>query len=60
MPAFMSFLIPGLGQIIKGQVGKGILIFVVILTGYFLMIIPGIIMHIIAICDAYNCQIKGS
>jgi len=29
MPALLSFFLPGLGQIIKGEVGRGIAIFVV-------------------------------
>jgi hypothetical protein len=42
VPALLSFFIPGLGQIVKGQVGKGILIFIGVGLG-LLLIIPGII-----------------
>jgi TM2 domain-containing membrane protein YozV len=33
VPALLSFFVPGLGQIIKGQVGKGILVFLVLVLG---------------------------
>jgi TM2 domain-containing membrane protein YozV len=53
VPALLSFFIPGLGQIVKGQVGKGILIFIGVGLG-LLLIIPGIIIWIWQIIDAYN------
>jgi TM2 domain-containing membrane protein YozV len=53
VPALLSFFIPGLGQIIKGQVGKGILIFFGVGLG-MLLVIPGIILWIWQIADAYN------
>lgn len=54
VPALLSFFIPGLGQMVKGQVGKGILILIGTIIGYCLFVIPGLIMHIWAIADAYN------
>jgi TM2 domain-containing membrane protein YozV len=53
VPALLSFFIPGLGQIIKGQVGKGILIFFSVSLG-MLLVVPGIIIWIWQIADAYN------
>lgn len=53
VPALLSFFIPGLGQIVKGQVGKGILIFFGVGLG-MLLVIPGIIIWIWQIADAYN------
>ena len=59
VPAVLSFLIPGLGQMVKGQVGRGI----AILLGWFfsliliLTIIGAIVPAIIyfwQIYDAYN------
>jgi TM2 domain-containing membrane protein YozV len=59
MPALLSFFIPGLGQIVKGQVGKG----VGILLGYFfswilIITIIGAVVPLIIwvwqIYDAYN------
>lgn len=54
IPALMSFFVPGLGQIIKGQVGRGILIFFGFLLGLCLLIVPGIIVWAWQISDAYN------
>ncbi|MDD5639662.1 MAG: hypothetical protein PHR47_02550 [Candidatus Pacebacteria bacterium] len=53
-PAIFSFFVPGLGQIIKGQGGKGILIFIITIIGFCFFIIPGIIIWIFQIADAYN------
>lgn len=57
-PCFLSFFIPGLGQIVKGQTNRGIKIFILSLIGYFL-IIPGIVMHVWNIVDAYNAPSKN-
>jgi TM2 domain-containing membrane protein YozV len=54
IPALFSFVVPGLGQIIKGQVGKGILFFFGVGIGLMLLVIPGIIVWIWQIADAYN------
>lgn len=54
IPAILSFFIPGLGQMVKGQVGKGILILIITVIGYMFMLIPGLIIHIWQIVDAYN------
>ena len=53
VPALLSFFIPGLGQIVKGEVGKGIFIFIGVGIGS-LLIIPGIILWVWQIADAYN------
>ncbi|MBI4035725.1 hypothetical protein HY383_02160 [Candidatus Daviesbacteria bacterium] len=54
VPAILSLFIPGLGQIVKGQTGKGILILICTLIGYFVFVVPGLIIHIWQIADAYN------
>jgi TM2 domain-containing membrane protein YozV len=54
VPALLSFFIPGLGQIVKGQIGKGILTFIEISLGLIMLVIPGIIIWIWQIMDAYN------
>jgi TM2 domain-containing membrane protein YozV len=58
-PALLSFFIPGLGQMVKGEVGKGIGIFfgwlmsfALILTG--IGIVVPVIIWIWQIIDAYN------
>jgi TM2 domain-containing membrane protein YozV len=54
LPALLSFFIPGLGQLIKGQVGKGILFFFGTILGLAFFVIPGVIIWIWQIADAYN------
>ncbi len=50
--ALLSFLIPGAGQIYKGDVGGGILWFFMTAIGYFLLIVPGLILHLFCIIMA--------
>jgi TM2 domain-containing membrane protein YozV len=58
--ATLSFFIAGLGQTIKGQISRGIIIFLAV--GFLLgmsfslpiMVVPGIIVWIWQISDAYN------
>jgi TM2 domain-containing membrane protein YozV len=51
--AFLSFLIPGWGQFRKGKRIQGILWLVGVIVGYFILIIPGLILHLICILEAY-------
>ncbi len=64
MPALLSFLIPGLGQLIKGEVGKGILIILgmiisVIMIFALIGIITTPVLWIWNIYDAYNSNKDG-
>tara|TARA_R110002072_G_scaffold75624_5_gene177880 strand:- start:3574 stop:3918 length:345 start_codon:yes stop_codon:yes gene_type:complete len=52
--ALLSFLIPGAGQMYKGDVGTGIVWFIFTILGYFLFIAPGVILHFICIITAAN------
>jgi TM2 domain-containing membrane protein YozV len=54
VPALLSFFIPGLGQIVKGQVAKGIFTFIGVGLGLLMLIIPGVVVWIWQIVDAYN------
>jgi len=57
LPALVSFFIPGLGQIIKGQILKGILIWIIggILTVFlFWTIIVPVAIWLWNVYDAYN------
>lgn len=54
VPAILSFFIPGLGQIIKGQAGKGILIFIGVIVGLVMFVVPGVLIWLWQIVDAYN------
>ena len=49
----LSFFIPGLGQMYAGRVKSGIFWLVAVLAGYFLFILPGLILHFICVCSAY-------
>lgn len=48
----LSFIIPGLGQLYKGQVINGLVWFVLTVIGYVAFIVPGIILHILCILGA--------
>lgn len=50
--ALLSLIIPGAGQIYKGNVVFGLMWLVVVPIGYFFIIIPGIILHLICIITA--------
>ena len=50
--ALLSFVIPGAGQIYKGNVFRGLLWFVIVAAGYFLLVLPGIILHLLCILAA--------
>ncbi|WP_051315323.1 hypothetical protein [Algoriphagus terrigena] len=51
--AFLSFLIPGWGQFRRGKRLQGLVWMVVVIAGYFLLIVPGLILHLICILEAY-------
>lgn len=50
--AFLSLIIPGLGQIYKGQLLNGIVWFIVVAIGYAALIVPGLVLHILCILGA--------
>ena len=59
VPALISFFIPGLGQVIKGHVGKGVLIFFgtmvsSVLVFAFVGLITTPVLWLWNIYDAYN------
>lgn len=47
--AILSFFIPGLGQMYKGNVFSGLLWLVATSIGYFMLILPGVILHLACI-----------
>ncbi len=51
--AILTFLIPGWGHFRRGKIKSGLVWFAVVLIGYFLMVIPGLILHIICMIDVY-------
>jgi TM2 domain-containing membrane protein YozV len=52
LAAVLSLVIPGAGQMYKGQVGLGLIWLFIVIAGYLLFIIPGLILHIICIVTA--------
>lgn len=49
---FLSFLIPGLGQMYKGQVLNGLLWLIITVIGYVMLVVPGLILHLCCIVGA--------
>jgi len=50
--AVLSLVIPGAGQLYRGQIFFGLVIFTLTAFGYFLFIVPGMILHLLAIITA--------
>lgn len=50
--AVLSFFIPGLGHMYKGEVGVGFVLLICTIVGYFLLIVPGLLVHLAAIVTA--------
>lgn len=50
--AVLSFFIPGLGQIYKGQIFNGIAWLISVPIGYFFFVVPGLILHLFCIIGA--------
>ena len=53
-----SFFIPGLGQVYNGETAKGVGVFAGTLIGLFLLIIPGLIVWVFGLYDAYTTATK--
>jgi TM2 domain-containing membrane protein YozV len=54
LAAFISFLLPGTGQMYGGKVGKGIIWLLAGVLGYWLWVVPGIIIHLCCLVNAYK------
>lgn len=52
LAAVLSFLIPGLGQLYSGRFGAFLAWIILVPLGYLLFILPGIVLHLMAILDA--------
>jgi TM2 domain-containing membrane protein YozV len=50
--AVLSLVIPGAGQMYKGQVANGLVWLVFVIIGYFALVVPGVILHILCILGA--------
>lgn len=56
--AILSLLIPGVGQIYKGQTGRGIGFLIGAILGYLLFVVPGLFVHFIAVLDAASSRVN--
>ena len=54
--AVLSMVIPGAGQIYERKLGRGLIWLAVVLMGYALLIVPGIILHLFCIISAYSAD----
>jgi TM2 domain-containing membrane protein YozV len=52
--AVLSFFLPGLGQLYKGQAGRGLLWFFASLIGYAMLIFPGLLIHLFCVINAMS------
>ncbi len=50
--ALLSLVIPGAGQMYKGQVFNGLVWLVVVVIGYVVFVIPGLVLHLFCIIGA--------
>jgi TM2 domain-containing membrane protein YozV len=48
----MSFFVPGLGQLYKGQFLGAVLWFLLTGAGYYLLVFPGLILHFFCVMSA--------
>ena len=51
---FCSTFLPGLGQVYNGETGKGFAVFILALAGLVIFVVPGLIVWLYAMYDAYN------
>ena len=54
MLALLSFLWPGLGQMVGGRFVGGLLWMMFTLLGYLAAVFPGLILHVLCIVHAYQ------
>jgi hypothetical protein len=52
--AVLSLVIPGAGQMYKGQIGVGILWLIGTVVGYCAFVVPGLIVHVACVYNAYS------
>jgi len=50
--AVLSLVIPGAGQMYKGQVARGLVWFLVVVIGYGAFVVPGLVLHVMCILGA--------
>jgi TM2 domain-containing membrane protein YozV len=56
--ALLSFVIPGVGQMYKEKVGAGLVWFFATVAGYCCFIVPGAMLHLCCIFNAYSTEVR--
>jgi TM2 domain-containing membrane protein YozV len=54
LAAVLSFFLPGLGQLYKGQIINGVVWFFMVMCGYAALILPGLILHFFCVLGALS------
>lgn len=54
LAAALSFFVPGLGQLYKGQIINGIVWFLFVSMGYVALILPGLVLHFFCVLGALS------
>jgi hypothetical protein len=54
LAAVLSFFVPGLGQLYKGQIFNGIVWFLLVGMGYLALILPGLMLHFFCVLGALS------
>ncbi len=52
--AVLSVIIPGLGQVYNGQLGAGLVWFLLATFGYWAVLVPGFLFHVLSVYTAYH------
>ncbi|MGB8854336.1 MAG: DUF4339 domain-containing protein [Pirellulales bacterium] len=54
LAAVLSFFVPGLGQLYKGQIINGIIWFLFVSMGYVALVLPGLVLHFFCVLGALS------
>lgn len=54
LAALLSFFLPGLGQLYKGQIINGVVWFFMVMFGYAALILPGLVLHFFCVLGALS------
>ena len=52
--AVLSVVIPGLGQVYNGRLGAGLVWFLATSFGYWAVLVPGFVLHVLSVYFAYS------
>ena len=55
--AVLSVIFPGLGHVYTGRLGPGLLWFLATSFGYWAVLVPGLLLHVLAVYFAYRAAL---